>query len=176
MRTLLLALLLSAGPLGAAPADTHPTEVKATVATAERLGAGHVRFWGFELYFAELWATDATPLDFETPFALALTYTRSFSADELANATIDEITRISGEGEAHHAPLRPLLLECFADVEPGDRITGVSETRDRTTFFVNGAQTCAIDHPAFSQQFFGIWLGDGARDPRTRDRLLGRLE
>ncbi len=58
-------------------------------------------------------------------------------------------------------PLRRELETCFADVEPGDRITGVSEGPHEARFYFNGEATCVVERRGFRRGFFGIWLERG---------------
>jgi hypothetical protein len=167
-----LALLLMIAASGAL-AQTPPEVVRALPSDTRRLGGEDVRFWGFNLYTAELWTTGAG-FAFDAPFALTLSYKRSFSAEELAAASVKEMARISGRPAADFAEIGGELEGCFEDVEAGDRITGLSHDAENASFYYNGGQSCEITHPEFARLFFGIWLGDGARDADIRERLLGR--
>lgn len=166
MIRLALAMMLAA--TGAA-AQTPPELVGAS--DLRQVGRDDVRFWGFNLYTAELWS--AGDFAFDRPFALTLSYKRSFTAEELAVASVKEMARISGRPVDDYIALSGELEGCFADVAPGDRITGLSHDGDRASFYYNGEQSCEIAQPGFARSFFGIWLGDRARDARVRDSLLG---
>ena len=76
--------------------------------------------------------------------------------------------------EASLQPLRAPLTACFADVQNGDRITGVSTGANTARFYLNGAQRCEIEWPNFRRHFFGIWLDEKTSEPKLRLRLLGR--
>jgi hypothetical protein len=148
-----------------ARADPHPPEVGRVLVEPRLVGQSHYRFMLWRVFDAALW-TGSGDFSWRRPFALTLTYRRAFSAEALADRSIEEMAR---RGFAGAAALRPRLIECFADVAPGDRITGVSESASRARFFHNGAERCAIERPGFTRAFFGVWLeGQGAFSARLR--------
>jgi hypothetical protein len=125
------------------------------------------------MFDAALWS-ETGGFDWNERFALVLTYRRSFSAEALANRSLLEMSR-RGAGDA--SSLRPLaapLRACFADVSPGDRITGVSTGRNTARFYLNGRERCEVEWPNFRRSFFGIWLDASGRDRAASDELTGR--
>lgn len=165
-------LLMIATAAAAQQEDPH-AEIAQTLDGPEMLGSADVRMLGFNLYKAELWTEQKAPFDFERPFALSLTYKRSFSAGQLSRSSIREMARIEDRPQRELAAFGPVLEDCFANVDAGDRITGLSDGVGTAQFFVNGQQSCEIENPDFSNSFFAIWLGDQTRDRRSRSRLLG---
>lgn len=163
LRSLVLLIAL------ASPAHATPPEVSKMMGAATLSGQADVKFFGFNLYRAELWRAGEA-------FALSLTYRRGFSAKELADASIKEIARMENASVSAFADLGPLLQSCFADVREGDRITGASTGADTARFYHNGAKRCDVSYPQFRDRFFGIWLGAKTRDPKSRDLLLGRAK
>jgi len=166
-------LVITAAAAAAAQQDNPHAEIAKTLDGPEMLGSADVRMLGFNLYKAELWTEQKAPFDFEQPFALSLTYKRSFSAGQLSRSSIREMARIEDRPQRELAAFGPVLEDCFDNVEPGDRITGMSDGVGAAQFFVNGQQSCEIEDPDFSNSFFAIWLGDQTRDRRSRARLLG---
>lgn len=166
----LFAAILAALPLHASAA---PAEVRSMLAADNPTGSADVRQFGLRLYRAELWTRQAGPFSWSEPFALTLDYKRAFDTDTLVRASIDEMARVSGKSRGSFADLAPKLARCFADVRAGDRITGFSRSADRASFFLNGRKTCDVNHAGFRQDFFGIWLTAGARDPRVARILRG---
>ena len=162
IRVLMLMAML---PIAAKAAP--PGEVVQALGNATLSGSAEVRFFGFNLYRADLWTSSDA-------YALSLTYKRGFSAKELSTASIKEIARMEDARTDLFAALEPKLRACFANVVAGDRITGVSMSADSALFFYNGQQRCSISYPSFRDRFFGIWLGPETRDPTSRDQLLGR--
>lgn len=168
MKKLLIFLILLANPT---LADQAPREVISDLDNPVQQGEANVRFLGFNLYNAQLW-TSGEKFSYSQPFALSLTYKRAFTARELAEMTVTEVARIEKTSVSTHQELNALQT-CFADVRPNDRITGVSRGNDRAVFYVNGRKSCDFTYPSFTKRFFGIWLGEGTRDPGSRARLLG---
>lgn len=144
-----------------------PAEVQKSLGAVSLSGSADIRFFGFHLYKADLWQSGKG-------FALTLSYKRAFSAEELSTASIKEIARMEKSELSKFSGLEPELRGCLADVSPGDRITGVSLDSENAKFYFNGQPRCAISYPEFRDRFFGIWLGPNTRDPKSRDRLLGR--
>ncbi len=165
MKRFVLMLCLLASPAFAGP----PSEVVDTMRDAKLSGSADVRYFGFNLYQADLWQGSKG-------YALSLTYKRKFSAQELSGASIKEIARMEDARPEKFADLAPLLTKCFADVNKGDRITGASTGANTAKFYFNGKERCAVNYPQFRDRFFAIWLGPETRDPKSRDRLLGKIK
>jgi hypothetical protein len=127
----------------------------------------------FHVYDAELWAP-ATGFSWDDPFRLKLTYARKIEADQLVNTSLKEMARIFDGDVDELEALRLPLKACFRDVKKGDVIEGVSESRDAAVFFFNGNETCRLELPEASYQFFSIWLNENSRSPKQTRRLLGQ--
>ncbi|MBI1187031.1 MAG: hypothetical protein GC206_06825 [Alphaproteobacteria bacterium] len=159
---LIAACLIVAAPANANP---RPAEVERAISGAQLVGQSPYRFMVWNVFDAALWS-ESGAFSWESPFALTLTYRRAFSAAALADRTIDEMRR---RGVEEADGLRGQLVRCFADVNAGDRITGVSVSPSRARFFHNGRERCTLDSAGFSRAFFGIWLeGQGAFSERLR--------
>ncbi|WP_025130675.1 chalcone isomerase family protein [Pseudomonas sp. PH1b] len=141
---------------------------------ARLVGSGEFSWFGFKVYRARLWST-LTPLAADRPFALELTYRRNLSRDDLVQASLDEIKRLSG------ASISPGQLEAwqrqmelsFVDVTPGRTLTGVRLPGRGVQFFVDQRLQHEVDDEAFAQAFFAIWLDPRTRNPHLREQLLG---
>ena len=145
--------------------DNQSTPMQQVGQASYKLG-----FW--RIYDAALFAPDGE-YDPDQPFALALTYNRSFKKDRIVDATFHEIARMTDVDQASLETLRAPLTDCFSDVVPGDRITGVRVTAEETHFFYNGEKRCALEEAGFSASFFNIWLGENSRNPKMTARLKG---
>ncbi len=169
MRSLLLAAALL---VGGAPAQARPVELSSALPQAERIGAGAYQVLGLAIFDAALWAENGA-FAWDAPFALEITYRRGFSAAALTNRSITEMARRNSAARAD-ARLRAMLMACFADVTPGDRISAVSTNEDSARFYINGAQSCSIVWPGFRRAFFGIWLDEAGPSRPLARQLLGR--
>ena len=137
------------------------------------VGQTAFRFGPFTLYEAALFAPEGN-FSWDRPFALTLTYRLGLEAEQIADVAVSEMARTTGRPETHFAPLQARLEACFADVQPGDHLSGLSLGPDAASFFHNGTQRCEIEHAGFRDDFFGIWLGDRTRRPDLTAVLTGQ--
>ncbi len=154
IRSILVGLALA---VAATPALASPAEVARAMPGAQSVGQAPYRVLSFHVFDAELWAESAA-FSWDRPFALSLTYKRSFSARAIVNRTITEMTQRGAGTPQSLEPLRASLQNCFADVRQGDRITGVSTGPNTARFYYNGARRCEVEWTGFRRDFFGIWL------------------
>jgi hypothetical protein len=167
--TALLALCLVGPAAQAAPLPELAGRIDVAAPTGEARGT----FLTVPLFDAALWTAGTRPFSWSEPFALSLTYRRGFSADTLVWASMMEMNRIRALDPATETAVEAKLSQCFRAVGANDRITALSETPDRTTFFLNGQRTCTLEAPGFRRNFFSIWLDPAARDPAGAARLRG---
>lgn len=142
---------------------------------ARVVGSGEFSWFGFKLYNARLWSP-VTPLAADTPFALELTYRRAISRDDLVQASIDEIKRLSGSAvsAAQLAQWQAQMQQSFVDVQAGTVITGVFRPGQGVQFYVGQQLQHEVKDPQFAQAFFAIWLDPRTRNPALRQQLLGQ--
>lgn len=164
-----LALALFLVPLAA---EARPSEVARALPGAERVGAARYEVLTLHVFDAELWSQRST-FAWGTPFALTLTYRRNFSARSLIGRSATEMRR-RGVSAQNVEAITSRLQSCFADVAPGDRITGVSTGDDSARFYFNGIQRCQVSWPGFDQAFFGIWLDARGSQAEESARLRGQ--
>lgn len=163
------ALILTAQ--GAAAA--RPPELRGLVAAERPASCSDYGFAFWDWYRVELWS-DSPDLP-GASYALSLVYETSFTRDELADSSIDEMSRISGRTEQDFAAQRRALRAAFRDVSAGDRITAWRTPAEGIALFVNGVRTGGL--AAESDLFLSIWLGERTRDSEGREALLsGRCD
>jgi hypothetical protein len=180
VRSFLLALccgLASVPAVANLPAIDGALAAPLASALAQPRLAGQVRytFWGFDVYEARLWVGpgfDASALALQ-PYALELTYRRSFSGRAIAERSIEEMRRIGDVSEAQARRWQEAMERAFPDVAPGDRLTGIHLPGQGARFLANGQPRAEIADPEFARLFFGIWLSERTPEPRLRDALLG---
>jgi hypothetical protein len=172
MKALKSALLAAVLAMSAGASEARPPEVDRSFPGAQLVGEARYRILAWHVFDASLWTTSGA-FSWSEPFALTLTYRRSFSARAIAERTIAEMSsRGAGETRAL-APLRDRLEACFANVTPGDRITGVSTGPNSARFYFNGERRCEIEWPHFQRRFFGIWLDARGEARRLSVQLRG---
>lgn len=173
MRHLRAAAFALSVVFAAAPASASPTEVARAIPNAQKVGEARYQLLAIPLFEAELYTANGD-FSWAQPFALSLTYERSIRAASLVNRTMLEMSERGAGSVESLSALRSPLMACFADVERGDRITGVSTGPNTATFYHNGAQSCTIAWPNFRRHFFGIWLdARGGQAARLSAQLRG---
>lgn len=145
---------------------------------ARRLGSGEMRVFGFSIYNAQFWSQHlmtGDPLASDAPFALELTYSRAVSRDDLVEASLKEIRRLSPNALNTERMTRwkQEMQLAFVDVRAGDRITGVYLPGEGARFYVGEKLQHVVRDEAFAKAFFAIWLDPRTRNPELRAQLLG---
>ncbi|MHC8299794.1 chalcone isomerase family protein [Pseudomonas sp. ZS1P83] len=145
---------------------------------ARRMGGGEMRVFGFSIYSAQFWSPRliaGEPLGADVPFALELTYSRAISRDDLVEASIKEIRRLSPNSLNSELMARWEweMQQAFVDVRAGDRITGVYMPGEGARFYVGENLQHVVRDDAFAKAFFSIWLDPRTRNPELRAQLLG---
>lgn len=144
---------------------------------ARIVGTGEFRVFGFDVYNARLWSA-AQPFASDQPFALELIYQRRISRDDLVQASVDEIKRLSGTSVSagQLAAWQAQMQQAFVDVQAGTRLTGVYLPGQGARFFVGQQLQYEVKDPAFARAFFDIWLDPRTRNPELRQQLLGTAQ
>ena len=138
---------------------------------SEEVGAGELTWFGMTVYEAILYAAEGEYQP-QLPHALKINYQFSFSADQLARRSLEEIERLYGK-----QPDRDRLVEqlqaVFRDVEQGEHILGVHYPGQGAEFYSAGELLGRLENPRMAEMFFGIWLEPDTREPGLRNQLLG---
>jgi hypothetical protein len=173
MRTLGLLLLVVALN---AKAVTVPGELPPAVCGAiepcRMVGKGRLRWLGFHVYDAALWAPGGR-WSADAPYALDIVYARDITGLRLAETSIDEIRRMGMRDETVLSRWDRLLRDVFPDVRPGSRVTGLYRPQRGLQFFAGTRLLGTIDDHDLAQRFFGIWLDPNTLKPDLRAALLG---
>ena len=159
----------------AAGAPDLPAELRASLPQAKLIGKARLKFWGFEVYDARLWAPAGfAPIRYGAfPLALELAYLRDFKAQDIAERSLAEMRRSQPIGGDQAAQWRAEMLRVLPDVRKGDRLTGLHRPDEGATFWVNGQASGEIRDAEFSRLFFGIWLSPKTSELPLRAFLLG---
>ena len=138
------------------------------------LGEGRLRYLLWDVYDATLWALAGfRGVQYaEQAFALELRYLRSLSSAALVDASMQEMRRLGSLDASKEAAWTAAMQSAFADVQEGDRITGVHRPGAGAQFYFNGRLRASVNDAAFARAFFGIWLSPSTREPRLRNALL----
>jgi len=136
------------------------------------IGQGEMRWFGFQLYDARLWAPPAG-WSADGAYALELRYARDIPAQRLVQASIEEMQRLGSADDARLARWKLELERVFPDVRSGDVIHGLHLPQRGAEFYHQGKLTGRIDDVEFARAFFAIWLDPRTREPALRASLLG---
>ncbi|MCE3000397.1 MAG: chalcone isomerase family protein [Betaproteobacteria bacterium] len=173
MRKAWLLLMLVAPPAAAVsvPAELPPA-VCSAIEPCRMVGMGRLRWWGFHVYDAALWAREGR-WNPDAPYVLDIVYARNITGVQLASTSIDEIRRMGVRDEALLSRWDGLLRGVFPDVQPGSRLTGLYRPQRGLQFYSGTRLLGAIDDPELARRFFEIWLDPRTQKPDLRSALLG---
>ena len=154
--------------------ELHP-ELRSELPSGRQVGTAKLKFWGFEVYNATLWATpDFKPAQYaQHSFALDLAYLRSLEGIAIARRSLEEMQRLGKITPEQAQAWLAAMGRLFPDVKAGDRITGLHRAGSGAAFWVNGVAKGEVKDVEFARLFFGIWLAEGTSEPAMRQALLG---
>ncbi len=146
----------------------------APLAGARLVGQGTMRFLGFEVYRARLWAQPGFDADQYSahPLALELTYQRNFTAEAIAKRSIEEMRRVGSFTPQQATRWQQALQAALPDVKPGDRLLGLYQPGAGAVFKMGGRVVGEVADAEFSRLFFGIWLSPQTSEPGLRQQLI----
>ena len=161
----LLCLLLASPPLRAdALADRLPG--------AARVGGATFHFWWRAVYDIQLLAPEGRYRP-DAPFALSLTYHRTFTGQSIAEESIRQMRAQGWKDETRLEAWYQRMRTIFPDVKQGTVLTGIRDAQGASLFLHGDEVLGRIEDPQFSEAFFGIWLSPGTSEPELREALLG---
>ena len=119
-----------------APATTPPTAAEPALLVPSELspygngwvakGSGPLRFFGFKVYDATLWVSNAQlSFSFSRPFALDIRYATSVKAKDISNTSLIELQRVTSSSPEQITAWSALMESIFVDVKAGDQLIGV---------------------------------------------------
>jgi hypothetical protein len=142
------------------------------VPDAQKVGEGRYTYLFLNIYDAALYAPQGA-WDNDKPFALQLSYLRTFNGKRLADSSAKEIRRQGFTDEVKLATWHAQMRKIFPDVDRGVSLTGVYTETGGTIFYRDDIEIGRIDDPEFSRAFFSIWLDEKTSAPDLRRKLLG---
>jgi hypothetical protein len=163
------------GALAKDPLPAPPAEVLGAIPGAHLIGSGRLRYFGFSVYDASLWALPTLKIAQVTHqrFALCITYLRAFTASDIAQRSLQEIRRMHQVAPDSARIWLTALQDVLPDVAAGDRVTALNPPGG-VAFWHQGRRAGVISDTAFSSKFFDIWLSESTSEPRLRSALLAR--
>jgi hypothetical protein len=142
---------------------------------AQLVGAGRLKFWGFDVYDAKLWAPSSfVAAEFtKHPFALDITYLRDFSQADVVQRSLQEMRDLTVVSDDKAAQWEAQLRKSLPAIRKGDRLVGSYKPNEGASFTVNGKALDDIRDPEMARAFFSMWLNPRTTVPALRRALLG---
>jgi Chalcone isomerase-like len=160
-----ISVCLAEGPL-------LPDVVTNAEAGLKLQGQARLRMFGFHIYDASLWVSGDRHQPDEL-FALDIRYARNFKGEALAKRSVEEWQRMGvGDAEKHQRWLAE-MIKVFPDVQPGDKLVGVSVPGKGARFYSDSKFLGMVEDWEFARAFFAIWLDPRTSEPSMREKLLG---
>jgi hypothetical protein len=150
-----------------------PPAVQAQHPGLDRVGGGEMRWLGFKLYDAALWASTPGEAATAGEHLLSIRYARAVSAERLVAVSLDEIRRLGFDDEATLARWGEALAEVLPAVAAGETLAGLHRPGQGAEFWHQGQPRGEIRDPDLARAFFAIWLDPRTREPQLRAQLLG---
>ena len=140
-------------------------------------GQGTYSVLGFKIYDARLWVSPGfrAPDYARGALALALAYRRAFTAQAIAQRSIDEMRRVGDFSDAQAQRWQAALQAALPDVSAGDTLLGLHRPGQGAEFWRGAQATGRVADAEFSRLFFGIWLHPKTSAPDLRLALLARV-
>lgn len=170
-------LCIALSVVGARASDipTLPPPVLAAAPQLHVLGHGPLDypflFFHVHIYDAALYVAGAQWSQ-QAPYALAVTYARSFSGQSIADEGIKQLKRLGYTDQDELHRWHQDMVKAFPEVHKGDTLVGLYLPGGETRFYLNGKLTGDIKDPRFSTAFFSMWLNPKTSDPELRKALL----
>ena len=166
-RLLLIWMLFTVMPSLLYASINRPIEL----AQFKLVGSGQLTWLGMKVYDARLYSPDGAYQP-DLPHAIQITYRFSFSREQLAVKSLEEIERLHGRRMDREAVLQQLNA-VFRDVSRGDQITGIHYPGQSADFYSGELFLGRIEDAPLAAAFFSIWLDPATREPDLRARMLG---
>lgn len=139
---------------------------------AKIVGAGRLKYMGFNVYDAELYAASGM-WNVNAPFVLTLRYLRSLSGDAIAKRSVEEMRKQGFRNESQLSGWYREMVSIFPDVNKQTALTGVRDENGYTIFYRNRVRIGTVRDREFTRRFFNIWLGASTSAPSLRKQLIG---
>ena len=143
--------------------------------TPNLIGQGKYTYWGFDVYNASLWTSEATiaPDQWANQrIALELQYLRDFKGSDIAKRSIDEIQAQSALPKNKASIWLKTMEEIFPSVGKGQSLTGIFIPNAGAQFLLDNTVIGEIKDSELAKRFFDIWLAPQTSAPDLRKRLF----
>lgn len=146
--------------------------IQRAIPNAELVGEARMSYLFWDIYDAALFAPNGKWTE-DTPYALTLTYLRDLKGKDIAKRSIEEMQKQGFIDQQKLDNWLILMEELFPDVNDQTVLIGIADKQNHSHFFLHDTYLGSVDDPAFTAEFFGIWLHPGTSEPELRRQLLG---
>jgi hypothetical protein len=172
---LLSALLLSMAVAAPSSARQAPACAGIGLEQARLAGQGTYRFFGLEIYSAQLWIGSEAlrgELPGAQPFALELEYSLGLRGERIADASVEQMLKVGVGTPDQRQAWHRQMIAVFPDVKPGTRLCGLYLPDQGVRFYLDGKLRATVADVAFARAFFSIWLSSNTTAKPLRSALL----
>lgn len=153
-----------------------PPSVQAQHPELDHVGGGEMRWLGFKLYDAALWASARGEAAVGGAHVLSIRYARAISSERLVSVSLDEMRRLGVTDEGRLARWGEALAAALPSVVAGDTLAALHRPGEGVRFWHQDRPSGEISDPELARAFFAIWLDPRTREPQLRAQLLGLAE
>ena len=138
---------------------------------AKKVSSARYSVFVFDVYDATFY-TVSGKAEVKPPFALQLTYLRTFKGEGIADRSAEEMRDYQGVDEVTLAGWHSQMRNIFPDVIKGDSIAGLYPDKTKCRFYKNNVLIGHVNDEKFCNAFFDIWFGENTSAPKLRTELL----
>ncbi|MBT4879897.1 MAG: hypothetical protein HON43_02865 [Alphaproteobacteria bacterium] len=150
----------------------NPRTIYQHFGNAPAYGSSDLGFLWFSVFDIALWSEEEN-WSYDSKFALRIKYNMSFTADEIADTSIDEIKNYYKMSRTEERQYRKILKAAYHNVTEGDSLTAVYTPNNSIRFYHNDRLTKTCTDMEFARKYVDIWLHPQARYTSLREDLLG---
>ena len=118
-----------------------PPQLAASEAGLREIGRGELRWLGFKLYDAALWARAPGAQAMDDEYVLSIRYARAVTSERLVELSLDEMRRLGLADEPTLARWAGALAAALPAVAAGDTLTGLHRPGRGAAFWHDGRPT-----------------------------------
>jgi len=157
------------------PTASAESFIQKHIPNAQQVSSARYSVFMFDVYDASFYTATGNA-EIGVPFALKLSYLRSFKGEDIAARSAEEMRDHQGIDEVTLAGWHEQMRKIFPDVEKGDSITGIYPDGSACIFYKNSSLIGQVTGARFCKAFFDIWFGTNTSAPKLRKQLLSKKE
>lgn len=150
-----------------------PIPVQKNLSAYNLIGEAPMKFMGLKVYDAALWS-EAKEFSYDKRFAIHIKYNMSFTKENLAERSIDEIEINHDLSSRERREYLEKLNEIFVNIKKGDEKVALFDPKNGVTLFYNNQKIGEISSLKFARLFVDIWLDEKGSHPKVTKKLLGK--